>query len=221
MESQGYAQAQLGSRRIGAGDIYTRCDARLGDDRRIVSGVGGDGEEVLGGDIHAEALQQPFVPKAETVAQGQIVQLEVVAFLKEVGGDDTAAALHVLVIEIGTAKHIVRTAELKSHAILAHIEDLETESAVHRETEIPVLVAERVVPREKVGRSAIADIAFVGSVDVGGEHLLVVLVVYEHIAVLVVAGILIASELAYLATFLHTEEILVGADAGLLIEVDV
>ena len=76
------------------------------------------------GQVDAQALYDLPLPGREAVAYGHVVELQVVAILQEVAGDDAAAGLDVAVFGIGRPEHVVGTSPLQPHAVFTHVEDL-------------------------------------------------------------------------------------------------
>ena len=91
MKTQCYPQTDLSSLWIGTVGVDTRGDAGRGDNRGIVAFIGCQREDVLCRQIDTQALDELTVLGRIIVADGDIVELEVVSVLQEIARDDTTA----------------------------------------------------------------------------------------------------------------------------------
>ena len=159
METQCDAKADLCGLWVCAVGIHSRSDACGGDDRRVVAVVSCDCEQVLRCEENTKAFHCVTFLGREIVAHGDVVEFEVTAVLQEEAADDASASLHVGIVGVGGAEHVVCTAALQPHTVFSHVEDLVTESATPEHVHIPVLVTEVVGPVEEMLGGSVADVA--------------------------------------------------------------
>ena len=124
-------------------------------------------------------------------------------------------------VGIGCAQHVVGTSALQSHAIFAHVENLIAECTTEEGAQVPVLIAERIAPRQEMLGGTIANLAFVRRVGLCCRHLVAIVVVDQQKSVLVDACMFVSIELAYLATLFHAEEVFARTGARFSVEVEI
>ena len=147
MELHSQTKANLCGLRISPCFVYTRSDTVLWNNRWVVAFVACDGEEVLSSEVDAKALKQVTFLRSEGVAEGYVVELEVIALLQIVRANLTTVVLYLLVVKICNAHYVSKTVRSpQTDVVLTLVEDVEAESTTEEEAQVEVLIGERPCP---------------------------------------------------------------------------